>query len=194
MQRYLHVLRNTRFLIACLAVGCVTTARYGLLHWVPLHFLGSGWKEDPASGWIVIVLPIGMACGALSAGQISDRLMGSNRSHTIALFLLPAACVSMLLYLIPTDAKFLSMVLLFCIGFLVYGPMSSFWALCADLLGRRRTGTGVGLMDASAYGFAAIGDVAIGATIDATNQSASAFAVVAGACLLGALLILFVRQ
>ena len=52
----------------------------------------------------------------------------------------------------------------------------------------------LGLMDASAYGFAAIGDVGIGAAIDATHQSASAFAVVAGACLLGALLILFVRQ
>ena len=98
------------------------------------------------------------------------------------------------LYLVSPDAKLLSLVLLFLIGFLVYGPMSSFWALCADLLGRRRTGTGVGLMDASAYGFAALGDVGIGAAIDATNQSASAFAVVAGACLLGAMLILLVRQ
>lgn len=194
LQRYLHALKNPRFLLACLAIGCQSTARYGLIFWVPGHYLGENWKKDPSSAWITLALPIGMALGALTAGQLSDRVFHSKRSTPIAVFLALAAAAVMLVYIVPPERKLAGVVVLFLAGFFVYGAQPPFWALCPDLLGRTRAGTAVGVMDAAAYGLGAVGQIAIGATIAATGQTGSAFAVVAGVCVLGAILILFVNR
>ena len=66
-SRYRHVLSNPRFLIASVAIGFQNMARYGLLIWVPVHFLGEDWKNSDTK-WISIALPIGMALGALTSG------------------------------------------------------------------------------------------------------------------------------
>jgi OPA family glycerol-3-phosphate transporter-like MFS transporter len=193
-HRYKAALSNRRFLCACLAIGFESAARYGLIFWVPLHFFGEDWKQDPGRRWITLALPVGMAFGALCAGQISDRLFASNRSRPIALFMAAAAVVSTLLYLVPDDQPVLGTALLFLAGFFVYGPQASFWALCPDLLGRARAGTGVGVMNAWAYLSAAIAEPMIGRVIDTTGQTGSVFAVVAGLSLAGGILILFVRK
>ncbi|MCH7689104.1 MAG: hypothetical protein IH899_20920 [Planctomycetes bacterium] len=98
------------------------------------------------------------------------------------------------MFFVPESSTNLGMVLMFLGGFLVYGPQSSFWALCPDLLGRHRAGTGVGIMDACAYGFAALGEIIIGSIIDATSSTASVFPVTSAVCAAGAVCILFVRR
>jgi len=193
-QRYRAVLSNKKFLIACVAIGFESWARYGLLVWVPVHYLGAGWKQQPGTLWITLSLPVGMALGALTAGQLSDRLFQSNRSRPIALFLGLGSLVSMAMYFVPTSNTYLGIVLLFLAGFLVYGPQASFWALCPDILGRRRAGTGVGIMDACAYGVAALGEVAIGRIVDVTGTTAAVFPITSAVCAAGAFCILFVRQ
>ena len=193
-RRYVGVLTDWRFVIACAAIGFESWARYGLLYWVPVHYLGEDWKQQPESLWVTLSLPIGMACGALTAGRLSDRLFHSNRSRPIAIFLALGSLVSLAVFFVPRSSSTLGMGLLFLGGFLVYGPQSSFWALCPDLLGRRRAGTGVGIMDACAYGFAALGEVIIGVVIDATGETGSVFPVTSAACAAGAVCILFVRR
>jgi OPA family glycerol-3-phosphate transporter-like MFS transporter len=194
VERYLSVLTNVRFLVACAALGLESVARYGLLFWVPAHYLGEHWKEQPGAAWITLALPIGMALGAVTSGQISDRLFGGNRSRPIGLWLLLAAGVVLALGAVPRDQTALGIVLLFLAGFLVYGPQACFWALCPDLLGRGRAGTGVGVMDAFAYGFAALGEVIIGRAIDDFGSTSVMFPIVAGCCALAAAIIQFVRR
>lgn len=194
LQRYGHVLRHPRFLLACLAIGFESWARYGLLFWVPYHYLGPDWKTAPGGVWVTLALPIGMALGALTVGQLSDRLFRLNRSRPIALFLTAAAAVSLAAYFVPAERRMVGMVLLFSIGFCVYGPQSAFWALCPDLLGRGRAGTGVGVMNACAYGMAAVGEQVIGWTIDTTQQTGTVFLITAAASLAGAICILGVRR
>lgn len=193
-QRYLHCLKNWRFLVACVAIGFESLARYGLLIWVPFHYLGQGWEKNPSSVWITMSLPVGMAFGALSSGYISDRFFGSNRSRPIAVFMALASAVSLLIYLVPAENRLLGLVLLFLAGFFVYGPQASFWAICPDLLGRQRAATGIGLMNASAYGFAAVGEPLIGWVIQVTGHTGSVFAVLALVCLVGAVCILPVKR
>lgn len=194
LQRYAFALKNGRFLIASLAIGFESLARYGLLIWVPYHYLGERWKDDPLSVWITLALPVGMALGALSSGYLSDRVFGSNRSRPIALFLALAAAVCLAMYLVPSEMRLTGMVLLFLAGFLVYGPQSAFWALCPDLLGRRHAGTGVGLMNSFAYAFAAGGEPVIGYVIQSTGDTAAVFGVTAVVCALATLFILPVRR
>ena len=180
--RYLAVLSNWRFLVACCAIGFQSVARYGLLVWVPVHFLGGDWKSAPAGRWITTALPIGMAAGALCSGWISDRYFRDRRSWGIAIFMGLAGVAAAGMF--PLSGKpGVGVFLLFLCGFLVYGPQSAFWALCPDLLGHRRAGTGTGVMDMFAYLFAGLGEPLSGWLIQSHhNATGLIFPLVAVSC------------
>jgi MFS transporter, OPA family, glycerol-3-phosphate transporter len=192
IERYLAVLRNRHFLLCCLSIGFESMARYGLLSWVPLHFLGAT-KGSAPNLWVTLGLPIGMAFGALSAGVFTDRWFPDRRALVAAALMAAAAAVTFLLSQTPTSSPF-AFALLAAAGFLVYAPQASYWSLGPVLVGRERSGTATGLMDAAAYGFAALGQLVIGRTIDSTGSTFPVFVVIAAACLLGALALLPVRR
>ncbi|MDX1981453.1 MAG: MFS transporter [Bryobacteraceae bacterium] len=191
-ERYLKVLRNRHFLLACISIGFESMARYGLLSWVPLHFLGTA-KGSRADLWVTLGLPVGMAVGALSAGLVSDRWFPQRRAWVAAFLMACAALATFLLSMMPTGSPY-AFALLAAAGFFVYAPQASYWSLGPVLVGRERSGTATGLMDASAYGFAALGQVLIGQTIDWTGSTFSVFLVIAVGCLLGALAILPLKK
>ncbi|MCX6626882.1 MAG: MFS transporter [Candidatus Solibacter sp.] len=193
-QRYAAVLRNRPFQLACLSIGCESVARYGLLSWVPIHFLGPDWRNNTAGLWVTMALPLGMAAGALTAGLAADRWFPNRRARVVLYYLGAAAVTSFLLAVVPTSNTMAGMILLAVTGFLVYGPQASYWALCPGLVGRERAGTATGLMDSVAYGFAALGQVVIGRAIDVSHTTTSAFVVIAIACLIGAVIILPVKK
>ncbi len=181
-------------MIASVAIGFQSMARYGLLIWVPVHFLGKDWQQGGSSAWISIALPVGMALGALASGWISDRLFQGNRSIPIALFMGLAALACGAMYLLPSGSP-LAIPVLFLCGFFAYGPQSAFWALCPDLLGRSRAGTGTGVMNTFAYAFAGLGEPFIGWMIECNaNQTGLVFAIVATACLASASCAAFIRR
>jgi OPA family glycerol-3-phosphate transporter-like MFS transporter len=194
-ERYLAVLSNWRFMVASTAIGFQSVARYGLLSWVPKHFLGDDWKKvDSPDRWISVALPVGMAVGAVTAGWLSDRLFRSNRSRVISLFMTLAAVASLGMFVLPTSHPAGIPVLFLC-GFFAYGPQAAFWALCPDLLGRQRAGTGTGVMNAFAYAFAGLGILYIGWLIEThDHNTALVFPVVAVACLISGFIALFIRR
>lgn len=192
-DRYLAVLSNPRFLFACLAMGFQNMARYGLLIWVPVHFLGEAMKGSTGTLWASLALPIGMAVGALTSGWLSDRVFQANRARVIGLFLTCAAVCSIGMYLLPQD-PWLGMPLLLMTGFFAYGPQSALWALCPDLLGPKRAGTGTGVMNTFAYAFAGLGEPLIGRVIESYDNTSLMFGIVAFACMMGALVSLFIRR
>lgn len=163
-SRISHGFRNGRLLLAGLAIGFQNSARYGLLVWVPVYFLGTNLGGSPLGKWISVGLPVGMALGALTSGWISDRFCGSRRSGVIALFMGLAALSAMAMFFLPPGHWF-GLPLLFLCGFFAYGPQSTFWALAPDLLGRARTGTAVGVMNGFAYLMAGLGEPLIGWSI-----------------------------
>lgn len=191
-QRYRYVLSNPQFLIACVAIGFQSMARYGLLIWVPVHFLGEDWKNSDTK-WMSLALPIGMALGAIASGWLSDRVFHSNRSRVISLFLFLAAVCSLGMYLLPKE-HVLGIPLLLLTGFFAYGPQSAFWALCPDLLGRDRAGTGTGVMNSFAYAFAGLGEPLIGWIIESRGETAIVFGAVAIACLFGSIIAPLIRR
>ena len=192
-QRYKFALRNRRFLIACISIGFQNTARYGLLFWVPLYYLGTSMK-GASNLWIALALPIGMALGTIFFGQLSDQVFHSNRSKPIAISMLLAACVILMIFFVPKENTAGGIILLLAAGFFVYGPQACFWPLSPDLLGVSRAGTGVGIMNTFAYAFAGAGEPLIGYLIDFTNKDEFVFVVTACMCLISAILILFVRR
>jgi OPA family glycerol-3-phosphate transporter-like MFS transporter len=175
---------NRAFLLASVAFGFANWARLGLLVWVPSHVLASGATPSSHAAWIPLALPVGMAMGALVGGDAVDRLLGGNHPRLIVLSLALAAGATLALGVAPPDGR--SLVLLFAAGFLVFAPFPSFTVLGAELLGPQAVGAGVGFMNAVGYGTAALGDVVLGAVIDATGSTRAIFAVAAVACVVGA--------
>lgn len=193
LQRYGMVVRNWRFLLGSLSIGFESLARYGLIIWLPVHLTGPAYEEQSFAVFMGIALPIGMAIGALSTGYISDKLFASNRSRPIALLMTLATAVLLLIYLMPPERFVLVTILIFCAGFLVYGPQSCYWALCPDLLGRYRAATAIGVMNMWAYFVAAVTDPMIGRLID-QHGSTPVFLLLSVSCALGALVILPIRR
>ena len=68
---------------------------------------------------------------------------------------------------------------MFCAGFFIYGVQANFWPMSPELLGEKYVGTGVGIMNMSAYLFAAIGEPVLGKIIDVTGDTAFVFLTVA---------------
>lgn len=199
LTRYKAVLSNWRLLVAGLSIGFQNAARYGLLIWVPVHFLGANWAKagttaavDPR--WISIALPVGMAVGAFSNGWVSDKFFNSRRYTAIVLYMALAAVTSLCMYTIPTTDVVLGMAVLFLCGFFVYGPQSSFWALCPDLVGHKRAGTATGVMNFCAYLFAGLGEPIIGHFMDTQHNTSLVFLVVAVCAALSASVAIFIRR
>jgi len=192
-HRYIGVLKNKKFILACLSIGFQNMARYGLLVWVPLYYLGTK-INDSSNTWIALALPVGMALGTIFFGQLSDRLFKSNRSKPIAISMALAGLTVLLVYIVPEDNVTGGLLLMFFAGFFVYGPQSCYWPLSPDLLGVKRSGTGVGVMNTFAYAFAGAGEPFIGYMADITNKENIVFVVTAVVCFLSAIIILFVRR
>lgn len=198
VDRYKEVLRNPKIIITGLAIGFQNSARYGLLIWVPVYFLGTNWEEAGGQGginpaWISVALPVGMAVGAFVNGQLSDRVFGSRRDRPIMIFMALGAVCAMTMFLAPLGTV-AGIAVLFLTGFFVYGPQSSFWALCPDLAGKRLAGTATGIVNFFAYLFAGIGEPVIGAVMDHTGNTGLVFPIVAGACIASALMASLIRR
>ena len=193
LQRYVHVLKDWRFLLAIASLGFESFARYGLVIWVPVHLMGPAYADRPSAVWIGVALPVGMALGALSTGYVSDRFFGSNRSRPIAILMSLAMVVLGLVYITPSEWIVAGIVLLFLSGFLVYGPHSCYWALGPDLMGRHRAGTAVGVMNFWAYMVAAATGPLIGWTVDNFDTTVL-FLLLSTSCAMGALVILPIRR
>ncbi|MGQ2933636.1 MAG: MFS transporter [Sphingopyxis sp.] len=197
--RYKAVLSNWRLLLGGLAIGFQNSARYGLLVWVPVHFLGGAGEAAPSNSfidpqWISVALPVGMAIGAATNGWVSDNVFGSKRYLAIVLYMVLATVTSLFMYTIPASDVYLGLATLFLCGFFVYGPQSSFWALCPDLVGHKRAGTAIGIMNFFAYLFAGLGEPLIGGFMDTHHDTSLVFLIVAGASAASATVALFIRR
>ncbi|MGF6309415.1 sugar phosphate permease [Bradyrhizobium sp. i1.8.4] len=194
--RYRAVLSNWRLYATGLSIGFQNAARYALLVWVPVHFLGPNWKSaatviDPV--WITVALPVGMALGASTNSWISDVLFRSRRYLAIISYMVLAAIIALAMELVP-HGSLLGIAGLFLCGFFVFGPASSFWALCPDIFGRRLAGTATGVLNFISYACAGIGEPLIGRFMDHTGNTAIIFPVVACLCAASAVSALLIRR
>lgn len=193
LDRYRLVLGNKRFMVTSLGFGFESMARYGLILWVPVHYLGNNWKDNPGNLWVTFLLPVGMAAGALTFGMLSDSIFKKDRIKAISFGMSVSAVIALLIYISPADNLILGGILMLLTGFFVYGPQACFWPLSPDLLGSNLTGTGIGLMNMTGYLFAAFGEPLLGYAIDVTGNTNSIFIVVSVLCLLSAISVATVK-
>lgn len=183
-ERYAKVLSNRTFLVASLAIGFQNMARYGLIFWVPVHFLGMDWKAAPQNLWVTFLMPIGMAIGALTFGNLSDTVFKGDRPRSIATGMTISAFIAIIIFFTNSHNIILNGVLMFGAGFFVYGVQANFWPMSPELLGKKYMGTGIGFMNMCAYLFAAVGEPILGKVIDVTGNTSYVFLAISGISLL----------
>jgi OPA family glycerol-3-phosphate transporter-like MFS transporter/OPA family sugar phosphate sensor protein UhpC-like MFS transporter len=196
LLRYRAVLSNWRLYATGLSIGFQNAARYALLVWIPVHFLGPNWKSaaaviDPT--WITVALPVGMALGASTNSWLSDILFQSRRYPAIIAYMILAAAIAIAMGFVPHGSP-LGIFGLFLCGFFVFGPASSFWALCPDIFGRHLSGTATGVLNFISYACAGLGEPLIGRLMDHTGNTSVIFPVVAALCVASALSALLIRR
>ena len=196
LARYGAVLSNWRLYATGLSIGFQNAARYALLVWIPVHFLGPNWKSasaviDPT--WITVALPVGMALGASTNSWLSDVLFRSRRYPAIITYMILAAIIAIGMGFVPHGSP-IGILGLFLCGFFVFGPASSFWALCPDIFGRHLSGTATGVLNFISYACAGLGEPLIGRFMDHTGDTSVIFPVVAGLCIASALASLLIRR
>ncbi|MCP1382270.1 MFS transporter [Runella salmonicolor] len=194
LTRYRVVLSYPHFLLTSFAFGFESMARYGLIFWVPVHYLGKNWKDNPGNLWVTFLLPVGMAAGALSFGMLSDSLFKKNRIHSIRFGMLMSAVMALLVYVLPANNLLLGGFLMLSVGFFVYGPQSCFWPLSPEMLGWDYTGTGIGFMNMFGYVFAALGEPLFGFIIDWVGNTNIIFVFISGICLLSVVMISLAKR
>lgn len=194
LSRYQVVLSHGHFLLTSFSFGFESMARYGLIFWVPVHFLGKNWKDNPGNLWVTFLLPVGMAVGALSFGLLSDTLFKKNRINAIRFGMSVSAIIALLVFLLPTNNLLLGGFLMLSVGFFVYGPQSCFWPLSPEMLGRNYTGTGIGFMNMVGYVFAALGEPLFGFIIDWTGNTNIIFVFISGICLMSVAMISLAKR
>lgn len=192
-KSYKTVFRNTKFIRVCLSFGLESMARYGLIFWVPVHFLGSDWKDNPAYLWITLFLPVGMALGAFSFGQLTTSVFKNNYS-SIVFGMLVCGLLSLSIYFYEHASFIVLSLLLVACGFFVYGPQSNFWALCPEIMGTQTTGTAIGVMNMFGYLCAALIEPVLGAVIDYAQTTKVLFLIISGICVLSALNIILLKK
>jgi OPA family glycerol-3-phosphate transporter-like MFS transporter len=188
LARYKAVLSIPKIWVTGIAIGFQNAARYGLLVWVPVYFAGLD------NLWVSVALPIGMAVGALVNGQLSDRIFGSRRDRPIMLFMVLGAVSALTMFAVQPGPG-LGLIMMFLAGFFVYGPQSSFWALCPDLAGKAKAGTATGVVNFFAYLFAGAAEPIVGHIMDANSGNAALiFPIVAISCAASAVVASIIRR
>ncbi|MNC35978.1 putative sulfoacetate transporter SauU [compost metagenome] len=104
-----------------------------------------------------------------------------------------ASTTAMIMMFVP-HGSMVAIGLLFLCGFFVFGPASSFWALCPDIFGRHVAGTATGVLNTMSYAFAGISEPVIGHMIDSTGSTSIIFPIVAGLCGASAMLSLLIKR
>lgn len=109
------------------------------------------------------------------------------------LFMVGGALAAFVMYVIHPGIG-LGIVLMFIAGFFVYGPQTSFWALCPDLAGKSMSGTATGVVNFFAYLFAGGAEPLIGHLMDTSGNTSLIFPIVAVSCAASAGVAGFIRR
>jgi len=168
---YLSMLRIYKFNLACLIVGMANFARYFFTIWIPLYYFEAGKFPLEKVALICIALPIGMSIGPLVAGWMSDKFFKAKRYPVIVIFLSISAVSTFILSFVPVTSLVWSKILLFLVGFSVYGLQGPIYALSSDIAGRNQSGTAAGIMDSISYIIGALQGVTIGAILTLSGEN-----------------------
>jgi len=151
-----YVLSNKYIWILACSYFFVYMIRQGINDWGMLYLCEvKGYSKIFASSCIVS-FEVGGVCGSLAAGWASDHIFKGKRGPINVLFSLGVIFAIVALWASPNGAEILDTILLFVIGFLIFGPQMLIGMAAAELSHKKAAGSASGFVGWIAYLGAAI--------------------------------------
>ncbi|MGE0198580.1 MAG: MFS transporter family glucose-6-phosphate receptor UhpC [Simkaniaceae bacterium] len=150
-----HVLKNKFIWILAISYFFVYIIRTAINDWVQLYLMEEKGFTLMVAGSCVFWFEIGGIFGSLAAGWLSDTIFGGKRGPVNVLFSLGIIGVLFALWLVPSASLVLVSVLMFLIGFLIFGPQMLIGMAAAELAEKESAGTATGFAGLFAYAGAA---------------------------------------
>lgn len=156
------VLKNGYIWLLAVAYFFVYAVRTGVNDWTALFLMESkGYTSIGANG-CVSLFEVGGFFGSLAAGWSSDRLFKAKRGPVNVLFSLAMLVFIGIFWNIPQGFPLFDSVLMFLIGFAIFGPQMMIGLAAAELSHKKAAATSTGFVGFFAYVGAAFAGYPLG--------------------------------
>lgn len=156
-------LTNPTIWLLGLALGLLNACRYGFLDWGIKHLATLHDTGVAKAGLKYAVIAPGAAAGSLLAGWMTDRFFGSRRAPVICILLVVLGTLTLVYDRVARAGGTGMLVMLFIIGFCIYGPQVLLVGTApADLARRGTSAAAAGFVNFMGYLGASTGDVVTG--------------------------------
>lgn len=146
-----YVLKNPYIWLLAVAYFFVYAVRTGINDWTALFLVESkGYSSIGANG-CVSLFEVGGFFGSLAAGWSSDRLFNAKRGPINVLFAMCMFIFIGLFWLIPQGHIWVDSIIMFFIGFAIFGPQMMIGLAAAELSHKKAAATSTGFVGFFAY-------------------------------------------
>ncbi len=152
-----HVINNKFIWVLAASYFFVYIVRTAVNDWTFLYFVQAKGYSNIVAGACVFWFEIGGICGSLIAGWASDRLFDGKRGPVSVLFCLGMVLAVSAFWFSP-NIPVVDSILMFVVGFLVFGPQLLIGMAAAELSHKKAAATSNGFVGCFSYlGAAAAG-------------------------------------
>ena len=146
-----YVLRNKFIWVLAVSYFFVYVIRTGINDWSVLFLVETKGYSLLTAGACVCWFEVGGIFGSLAAGWASDKIFKGRRGPINVLFSLGVIFAVLALWLTPGGMPVLDSALMFCVGFLIFGPQMLIGMAAAELSHKKAAGTATGFVGWIAY-------------------------------------------
>ena len=162
-----HVLNNKYIWILAASYFFVYIIRQAVNDFGALFLIKMKGYSIMAANGSVFWFEAGGICGSLVAGWASDKIFKGRRGPINVLFSLGVVFAIAALYMVPAGMIILDYVMMFTVGFLIFGPQMLIGMAAAELSHKKAAGTATGFTGWVAYLGAATAGYPISKVIEA---------------------------
>jgi len=135
----------------CLANFFLYTVRYAILDWGPTFLLEMKGIELQKAGWLVAGYEGFGILGMLSGGWMMDRIFKGRGGRACIIYMLICSVIILIFWKFPGKSPVFYGMLLWIIGFFIYGPQALVGIIAANLATKRAAATAIGLTGLFGY-------------------------------------------
>lgn len=159
---FTYVLRNKFIWVLACSYFFVYIIRIAISDWSILFLIEMKGYSILTAGACVFWFEIGGCFGSLTAGWASDRIFKGRRGPISAIFSLAVVFAIAAFWFSPVGSYLLDSLLLFVIGFLIFGPQMLIGMAAAELSHKKAAGTASGFVGWVSYLGAAVAGYPLG--------------------------------
>jgi OPA family sugar phosphate sensor protein UhpC-like MFS transporter len=150
-----YVLKNRYIWILAFAYFFVYVVRMVITDWGQLYLYEYKNFSLLAAGSCIFSFEVGGFFGCLASGWLSDKIFQGRRGPSNVIFALFVVLSVIGLWYIPTGGIIFASVVMFAIGFFIFGPQMLVGVAAAELSHKKAAGTAVGFIGWFGYAGAA---------------------------------------